>query len=846
MGLPAGTKSESWCDEAIEVVVHGPDGPRHHRINKCYALVGSHKACDVALPREWGVPATALYLHATAEGVYCTSLVGREFDGKRYRGWMSASNRVTLGKASIAAWLADRPEPSPPFPPDLMRAEELAGAPAVELLLGQRATRRVRMGRRLFLVGRRSPSKLHVNHASVSRVHCALYWDGVSLWAIDLLSANGTTVDQQPVETARLAVGGILGLGKVKLRYVVGTEGQPANWGAGDVTGEETGLATPSEEPPDARADRNAMSPLRNRPLRTSGELTVDERYSERRPRPLPQLPELPNPLSSPPLVLLPEPVGPAASSSPSASPSEGSLFLADVPEPANVNGNAARSIDFVFSQLAPGEIIGEEDRGPLADAGLPGLEASAKQILALEALVKELREALSERSRELEEAQTIALSQRKALKRQLSAELSSLRRQLEVKDLEARARERDLAQWMSQASDRSLLAERLEAAQVKFAAAEHASIALLAQLETRNERLEAELAEARQAADDVRAKLSSAEERQGNQASAEESPERWEEERVRLSQQLDDLGRERQRQAAESAADLDRLQREWQLHQQAMDREQSDLRAEMARISAEAAEIESRLRAESSQAAREWGEERERHAKQLEQVRQELTEQAAASSARIKELEAVPAAAAAPSAPDVSEPSRPAPNPRTSPIAETLPAIPTQERSPTGSAVIPLDAIANRPDEVTGTARPAAPVRRSGTLRRKMPGESRPPARRPPSGRKPPARDAGLPPGIRSSAARGAPKESTRTGRSSIEPLALAEEQVVLDRFFDRQSELERKRHIRRIVWGCLLAVLAGVLLGAGVYATSKLIDFLPVQFNPALPDDMTLPDGP
>lgn len=70
-------------------------------------------------------------------------------------------------------------------------------------------------------IGRSSKNDVSLNDPSLSRFHCRLYFDeGGDLWISDLGSANGTLVNDAPVEERKLLAGDLCSLGETTMRVL--------------------------------------------------------------------------------------------------------------------------------------------------------------------------------------------------------------------------------------------------------------------------------------------------------------------------------------------------------------------------------------------------------------------------------------------------------------------------------------------------------------------------------------------------------------------------------------------------------------------------------------------------
>ena len=219
------TLPKFWCRQKLLVVVegpqeiNGPEGVSHTTVEKPFARIGSHEASEVVLP-DPSVAGRSLYLHVMPQGVYCVDLACDGPAEKPQHGWLKPDQSLVVGPYRISARTIDdmptevrakdplqRGSASPPYPILKMSARGIE--------LGYR-----RLVRRLTIVGRRRPSTIRLTSRSMSGVHCVLYWEEGTLWAVDLLSGNGTRLDGNSIEAATFSLGSSLKLGRATLSYV--------------------------------------------------------------------------------------------------------------------------------------------------------------------------------------------------------------------------------------------------------------------------------------------------------------------------------------------------------------------------------------------------------------------------------------------------------------------------------------------------------------------------------------------------------------------------------------------------------------------------------------------------
>jgi predicted component of type VI protein secretion system len=92
------------------------------------------------------------------------------------------------------------------------------------------AKKPVPMRKSRLVVGRKPECAIRIPVASVSREHCEVVQEGDSLTVRDLGSSNGTYVNRERVQEAKLKAGDILAVGPAV--FVVQVDGQPAEFDA--------------------------------------------------------------------------------------------------------------------------------------------------------------------------------------------------------------------------------------------------------------------------------------------------------------------------------------------------------------------------------------------------------------------------------------------------------------------------------------------------------------------------------------------------------------------------------------------------------------------------------------
>jgi pSer/pThr/pTyr-binding forkhead associated (FHA) protein len=127
-------------------------------------------------------------------------------------GWLDPGQTLELGPLTvrlhddtpIADWVASGF--SRPYPPGTIQPSSLQ-------VFGRGSSTVWKMKRPLALVGSSAACKVRLDDAQISQFHCALVKTPLGLWAVDLLSTNGMTLNGRNVRVAALRDGDVLRIG---------------------------------------------------------------------------------------------------------------------------------------------------------------------------------------------------------------------------------------------------------------------------------------------------------------------------------------------------------------------------------------------------------------------------------------------------------------------------------------------------------------------------------------------------------------------------------------------------------------------------------------------------------
>lgn len=215
--------SALWPTRPFEVVVQADDGRQWTTaVTKPFARVGGLPHMEVKLT-DADAPRRGLYLHATEEGIYCLSLEKAPSRDYSPNGWIPPKGYMRLGSYKVSARFTDG-KPVPPLPSLDLRTPllEQTRMPYV-VVRTKTGEAREAIDRPLTLLGSKRPSRIRLDHPSISSTHCVLYWDRSSVWVVDLHSSRGTLLDGDSVAAARIRPGQTLTLGTIDLQVELST-----------------------------------------------------------------------------------------------------------------------------------------------------------------------------------------------------------------------------------------------------------------------------------------------------------------------------------------------------------------------------------------------------------------------------------------------------------------------------------------------------------------------------------------------------------------------------------------------------------------------------------------------
>ena len=204
-----------------------------------FAVVGYDKRTELTLDGGGRISRRHAYLQVVAGRLWCVDLNSRSgtlWDPPEGTpGLLDRRRSIRIGPYTIrvAAGCRDEDDASPPANPLTTSILHSPSFPRIGLIVSQGGARQPMrlVDRVLTLVGRSAHCRLLLNHATVSRTHCAFLDTPAGFWLIDLLGRGGTSVNGEPVRWARLEDGDELRIGQflVRVHVLNRSESDPAD-----------------------------------------------------------------------------------------------------------------------------------------------------------------------------------------------------------------------------------------------------------------------------------------------------------------------------------------------------------------------------------------------------------------------------------------------------------------------------------------------------------------------------------------------------------------------------------------------------------------------------------------
>jgi pSer/pThr/pTyr-binding forkhead associated (FHA) protein len=222
-------RTSCGATDPLELKVSGPgwDGDGRRVFDLPFILVGRDERNGLHLEDE-AVSRRHAYLQQLGGGVFCVDLdsrTGIRWGGEVCRaGWLRPDQGIQIGPFTLEHVMADRAEGVPggevatEWNPLQDPVNEAGLLPWIIAERDNIVLAQMRMNRVMVLAGSLPSCRVRLPDARVSRLHCCLVRTAQGVWVIDLLSKNGTCLNDQPVRWALVKEGDRLRVGPYTLR----------------------------------------------------------------------------------------------------------------------------------------------------------------------------------------------------------------------------------------------------------------------------------------------------------------------------------------------------------------------------------------------------------------------------------------------------------------------------------------------------------------------------------------------------------------------------------------------------------------------------------------------------
>src|SRR5438874_5267013 len=193
----------------LRLVVESSAGIIERNFEQPFALIGRDPRADIRFD-DPGLSNRHAYLQFIAGRLLFVDFKKKK--NARQAGWLDPGQAIELGPIRL------RLHESTPPADWFMRGTKLPYAeksllPVVLEIVGRGARTTWRMKRPLAMIGTSSGCKIRLGDDAISRFHCVVVHTPDGLWAIDLLSTNGSAINGERVRAAPLRDGDQLSVG---------------------------------------------------------------------------------------------------------------------------------------------------------------------------------------------------------------------------------------------------------------------------------------------------------------------------------------------------------------------------------------------------------------------------------------------------------------------------------------------------------------------------------------------------------------------------------------------------------------------------------------------------------
>ena len=214
--VTTGNLASYWTNQVIRIHLQGPDRDEWIQLNKPYVRLGSHPRADISIDHA-SVRRRHMLLLIVDEQLYSLNFAAGATRGKQSGFEMVEGRALQCGEYSVTATIVDSLVNGPAEPV----THRIVNRFSAQIERRGKPTVTYPVNTRIIGVGRNRSNRICISSRRVSEFHCALFDAGDAIWAIDLMSGNGTDVDDLPIECRRLLPGSTLRIGNTRMTFPI-------------------------------------------------------------------------------------------------------------------------------------------------------------------------------------------------------------------------------------------------------------------------------------------------------------------------------------------------------------------------------------------------------------------------------------------------------------------------------------------------------------------------------------------------------------------------------------------------------------------------------------------------
>jgi chromosome segregation ATPase len=203
--VPKNLPKKFWTNRKLALQVVGPMGTKDMMLDVPFARIGSHPDAELCLNGD-NIERRHAYLQVAEDGIYCLNFVAGQAREKQTGFWVNSKQPVMIGdyQVFVRAVLPSGETVDVEMPRSEVDNARLPGTPPILSPIRSRKQPRYPIRDRFTCIGRVAGNRIRQSSTELSQFHCVVYRQDHQLWLIDLLTTNGSKINDEAVDVGRI------------------------------------------------------------------------------------------------------------------------------------------------------------------------------------------------------------------------------------------------------------------------------------------------------------------------------------------------------------------------------------------------------------------------------------------------------------------------------------------------------------------------------------------------------------------------------------------------------------------------------------------------------------------